>query len=377
MNSATPWAWAESGVIACRSCDPTYTTKKTALTADDLTGSPGASTAEAHVAFDAYGGLNATAHTAANLDGLISPSSLTGLAYNLDLAKIGQAEFFSVDVPAGVSGGMQVSVQSQGLSLLSPKMTILSSNGTTVVGSASGLNQYGTTLTVNIPNAVAGQRYYIEVQGADSTAFSTGDYSLGLSFNSYIPAPTEASPTVTYANGNPISSGGGEAQQSGIAGGMVGAPPNILGISPDTGASPSDGITDVNRIDINGVAPAGETITVYNNGVNIGTTVADSNGNWNFDNTGTALSDGNYSFTATATDPVGNVSAFSQPFGVTIITTAPPAPTIGGVVGTVTQTGTGATTGDSTPLFYGSRRALQPGHAVQRLDRARHHGRRP
>ena len=58
---------------------------------------------------------------------------------------------------------MQVTVQSQGLSLLSPKVTVYSSNMSTVVGSASGLDRT-TTLTVNIPNAVAGQRYYIAVQ---------------------------------------------------------------------------------------------------------------------------------------------------------------------------------------------------------------------
>ena len=271
---------------------PTYTTKKTGLAADDLLGIQSIyGGARAH---DVYGGLNSTFLTAASLDGLVNSNTLTGLAYNLDLASIGQAEFFSVDVPAGVSGGMQVQVQSQGLSLLSPKVTVFDSNASTVVGSASGLNQYGTTLNVNIPNAVAGQRYYIEVQGADNTVFSTGDYALGLSFNSSTPPPVEASPIIIYANGNPISSGGGSAQQGGTAGGLVGATPSVLGISPDTGASPSDGITDVNRIKINGVAPAGETITVYNNGISIGTTVADNNGNWTFDNTGTALPDGNY-----------------------------------------------------------------------------------
>jgi hypothetical protein len=135
---------------------------------------------------------------------------------------------------------------------------------------------------------------------------------------------------------------------------MIGAAPNILGISPDTGISSNDGITDANRIKISGVAPQGETITIYNNGTAIGTTVADNNGNWTFDNTGTALPNGTYVFTATATDPSGNVSALSLPFGVTIITVPPAAPMIGGVVGSLAQNSNGAVTGDSSPLFFGS-----------------------
>ena len=65
---------------------------------------------------------------------------------------------------------------------------------------------------MTIPNAVAGQRYYIQVQGADSTAFSTGDYALGLSFNGASAPPTEPSPIIVYPNGTPLHSGGGSAQ---------------------------------------------------------------------------------------------------------------------------------------------------------------------
>ena len=247
---------------------------------------------------------------------------------------------------------MQVSVQSQGLSLLSPKVTVYAANMLTVVGSANGLGQDGTTLNVTIPNAVAGQRYYIEVQGADSTVFSTGDYALGLSFNGATP-PTEASPVIAYPNGTTLHSGGGSAQQGNANGGLIGSPPNIVGISPDTGASNSDGITDANRITISGLAPGNETITVYNDGTAIGTTVANSSGNWTFDNTGTALADGTYVFTATATDPNGNVSALSLPYGVTIDTTPPAPPAVTGIT-PGTANGTAMTTTSKTPIVFGT-----------------------
>ncbi len=93
---------------------------------------------------------------------------------------------------------------------------------------------------------------------------------------------------------------------------LVDAAPTITGISPDTGASPSDGITNVNRIVISGIAANDEAINVYINGTLIGTTTTNNQGNWTFDNTGTALADGNDSLTATAIDLDNDVSAASR-----------------------------------------------------------------
>jgi hypothetical protein len=340
----------QSSGLATSVMYPTYTGRKISLSADDIAGMR--SIYGGARAPDVYGGLNSTFATAANLDSLIDANALTGLAHNLDLAMIGQSEFFSVDAPAGTNGPMEVSVRSLGLSLLSPKVMVYAADAATVAGSANGAGQDGTTLTVNIPDAVAGRRYYIRVQGADSSVFGTGDYALGLSFNGTAP-PAEPSPIITYPNGTPLHSGGGSAQQGNANGGLVGAPPTIVGIGPDTGASSTDGITDANRITLSGVAPQGETITVYTHGIPIGTTMADVNGNWTFDNTGTALADGTYVFTATATDPDGNVSAPSLPYGVTIVTTPPAAPAIVGVVGAA-QGGNTAITADSTPLLFGT-----------------------
>ncbi len=329
---------------------PTYNGRKTALATDDIQGIQ--SIYGGARAPDAYGGLNTSVLTAANLDGLINVFTLNGLAYNLDLNKIGETEYFSVDTPLWTNGQMQVSIQSTGLSLLSPKVTVYAANGTTVVGSASGLGQDGTTLNVTIPNVYAFQRYYIKVQGADSTVFSTGDYALGLSFNGTTP-PTEASPVIAYRNGTPLTSGGGSAEQGYASIGQPGSSPNILGISPDTGASPSDAITDANRIEIFGLSAPAATITVYMSGIAIGTTMADSNGNWTFDNTGTALADGTYVFSATAADSDEDASGFSLPFGVVIDTVAPSAPTIGGMIGGL-MSGNSINTDASNPIVFGT-----------------------
>ena len=43
---------------------------------------------------------------------------------DLDIAAAGQSEFFTVNAPAGTTGTMTVTVQSKGLSLLAPKITV-------------------------------------------------------------------------------------------------------------------------------------------------------------------------------------------------------------------------------------------------------------
>ncbi len=334
---------------------PTYTGVKQGLASDDIAGIRSIYSANAPRTSDLFDALNSNFTAAASLTNLVDPIALTALEPNLDIATAGQSEYFSVVAPVGTNGTMQVSVQSQGLSQLAPQVTVYAAGltGNTIVGSANGAGQDGTTLNVTIPNVTAGQLYYILVQGADTSAFGTGDYALGLSFGGQV-APTEASPIIAYANGNPISSGGGAAQESGTGDALVGAPPDFTGITPDTGSSSSDGITNANQIKISGVAPDSETITLYNNGTLMGTTVSDSNGNWTFDNTGTVLADGTYTFTATATDPNGDVSALSMPYGVTIDTTAPSAPVIGGVAAGTATSGNTATSADNTPFFFGT-----------------------
>ena len=337
----------ESSTSGANIMYPTYNGQKTALAADDIAGIQSIYSAGLPRTPDVYLGLNSTILTVANLDSQINTSTLTALAYNLDIATAGQTEFFSMDAPAGTSGSFKVTAQSLGLSLLSPEMTVYAANMSTVLGSANGAGQYGTDLTVTVPGATAGERFYVEVQGANTTAFGTGDYALGMSFNGTTP-PTEASPIIAYPNGTPLQSGGGSPQQ--VKPGddvLVGAAPTIMGISPDTGASPSDGITNVNRIVISGIAANNETINVYINGTLLGTTTTNNQGNWTFDNTGTALPDGTYTLTATAIDPDGNVSAPSYPYGVTIDTTPPPAPIITGIVDGTVLGSTSATTSAS------------------------------
>jgi large repetitive protein len=77
---------------------------------------------------------------------------------------------------------------------------------------------------------------------------------------------------------------------------------------------------DTPRQTLGGLAEAGSTVNVYLNGATSPafTTSADGSGNWSV--TLGDLADGSYSYTATATDAAGNVSAAGGPLAFTVDT---------------------------------------------------------
>jgi Matrixin len=189
----------------------TYNGVKSALNSDDISGIQSIyGGSRSPDAYNSGGASDGTFTTAANLNALINTTTDTALVQNLNLNTAGQSEYFTVNAPSGTASTLTLNVQSSGLSLLSPKVTVYASDEQTVLGSASGLNQYGTTLTVTIPNVYSGEQFYIKVQGADSTAFSTGNYAMTLNFGTGA-SPTVPLPNTTTPDGNPITGGGGSA----------------------------------------------------------------------------------------------------------------------------------------------------------------------
>jgi hypothetical protein len=326
------------------------------LASDDIAGIRAIYSNNAARTPDAYnvnGNNNGSENMATSINGDINYSALTALVPNLDITTAGQSEYFAFTAPYGETGTLDLDVQSSGLSLLAPKVTVYSSNGTTVLAAASGAGQYGTTLTVSVPNMVVGQTYYVQVQGADNTQMGTGRYAVGLNFNGATP-PTEASPIVAVRAGNPQHAGSGQADGANGNGPYVAAVPVITGISPDNGVSSQDGVTNNPRISINGTAPAFDTVTVFLNGQAIGQTTALVNNTWTFNNTATPLSDGDDQFTATATDSAGYSTPLSYSYEVVIDTHTPQPPALNDIS---PDTGLGLTDGitnDNHPTFSGT-----------------------
>lgn len=130
-------------------------------------------------------------------------------------------------------------------------------------------------------------------------------------------------------------------------------------VAPLVGTVNNGKSTNDTQPTINGTGEAGATITVYDNGVAIGTTVVNGSGNWSFTPSGT-LGEGGHTFTARATDAAGNQGVDSNGYQITIDTAAPSAPAIVTVtddVGTTVNLTPGQVTNDGTPTISGTTEA--------------------
>jgi len=102
-------------------------------------------------------------------------------------------------------------------------------------------------------------------------------------------------------------------------------------VGPTQGLIVNNSTIDDNKPEIRGTGgTSGDTITIYDNGTKLGTTVVQPDGTWTFTPT-TPLVDGLHSITVTATDPAGNISNPSTPLNFTVDTVAPNTPAFEGV----------------------------------------------
>jgi hypothetical protein len=138
---------------------------------------------------------------------VVSPTSLTA-QLNADITTTMDCDYYVFTAPLGSASTATISVQSAGLSQLSPKIYVYNALHTQIAFK-SGVGQYGTTLTVT-PSITALGTYYVKVAGADLTAFSTGAYALTINTGSGS-SPPVTPPNTQVADGNPEVSGGGQA----------------------------------------------------------------------------------------------------------------------------------------------------------------------
>jgi predicted Zn-dependent protease len=189
-----------------------YTGVKSGLTGDDVAGIRSIYSGGAGRTPDAddQAASNGTAATASDVTGQLNAVTGTALITGLDVTTTSDVDFYRVDLPLTAVNGLTVKAQSQGLSLLAPKLTVYASDGCTVLGTATVSGYAGGVATVNVPGLVAGQRFYVKVQGADSSPFGTGAYALSLDFGLNA-APVAASPSAAVAAAQSRQSGGGQA----------------------------------------------------------------------------------------------------------------------------------------------------------------------
>jgi fibronectin type 3 domain-containing protein len=236
---------------------------------------------------------------------------------------------------------------------------------TDTAGNTSGLSSASAivvdTVAPGIPTGLAVNANGTTLTGvaeANSTVIITSSSGTVLGT-----ATANASGNFTFTLSPPQISGQTLLVSAQDAAGNIGTAGNVL--APFTGVPPAPVIASVfddvgtitglvaagkttndTRPALSGTAQANAIINLYNNGVLMGSTTADSNGLWNFTPSG-ALSEGNHAFTATATNANG-VSGVSGSFSVIVDTTPPTAPTIlisadGGTISGVAEAGSTVT----------------------------------
>jgi hypothetical protein len=192
---------------------PVYPGTRTGLTSDDTAGIESIYSGGNPRSYDTYNSGSTHNNSFANAASFtVDSSSLTAQLTGLDITKVGMNEYFKFVAPAG-SRTLNLSIQSSGLSLLSPRVWVYN-GGENQIAHKSAASTYGATLNLTVTGITAGKTYYIKVNGSESTVLGTGAYALSLSLGSN-PVPAVTLPSTLMPNGNPITSGGSTAEADG------------------------------------------------------------------------------------------------------------------------------------------------------------------
>lgn len=283
------------------------------------------------------GQLNAAESTSVTLSGQIeSDATITGLTIS-----DGNAILTVDNADISVDGSGVVTVTGQDLSglddgTLTMTMTVADAAGnsgevidTTVLDAtppaAPVIDETNGTLVTG--TAEPGSTVSLDVDGDDITDYQVPvgqDGTWSVDVDPDLADGTTITATATDVAGNTGPEG---TQVVDIALVDVTPPPAPVitngtdDVAPQEGTLSSGDSTNDTTPTLEGTAEAGSTVTVFQDGVEIGTTVVDSFGEWNF--TVPALVEDSYLFTATATDAAGNESAVSAGFNLTVDTTSP------------------------------------------------------
>src|SRR5262249_33034919 len=146
--------------------------------------------------------------------------------------------------------------------------------------------------------------------------------------------PAVPLPNTMTPNGSTLTTGGGVADGAAAKDDLLPGVPTINTITPDTGLSTQDRITNSNTVSLNGTAPTGYAVQIFQIVLNstggvtsrslLGTAVAQNN-KWSFALPG-PLSDGSYTYAADGYDLSGTLTGTSAQFTVTVDTQAPAQP---------------------------------------------------
>jgi hypothetical protein len=247
-------------------------------------------------------------------------------------------------------------------STVAPTVSSVVASGSGITNGTGDLNAGHTVnLTVNMSEVVtvAGGTLTLTLNDGGTATYTGGSGSNALTFSYTVAAGQNTSDlavTAVNLNSATVTDAAGNAANLTAA---VTTPAGTLQIDTTAPTAPvisSDSPASGTAIALTGTAEANSTVTVYEGTSALGTVAANSAGAWSF--TTGQLSNGSYTFTATATDAAGNVSAVSQPIDPTVgnvsAVSQPIDPTVGNNIYSANNTSLTITDTNDTVILSGS-----------------------
>jgi hypothetical protein len=117
---------------------------------------------------------------------LATAATITTPNIAADITNPGETDFFQYTIPTYFGGSMTVEVQTSGVSLLTPSLTVYNSSFQ-VISSASSTNPLSSNAIAYVSYLMPGQTYYFQIAGARSDVFGVGSYRLKLFSGSVSP----------------------------------------------------------------------------------------------------------------------------------------------------------------------------------------------
>ena len=241
-------------------------------------------------------------------------ADLSVSAFNLNGATVkdGAGNSASLSGTLSPAGTLQIDTTAPTVASVATSGTgITNGNGDLKAGSAVTL-----TLTMSEAVTVAGGTPMLTLNDG-GTATYTGGSGTVLTFSYTVAAgqnTADLSVSAVNLNGATIKDGAGNSAS--LSGTL--SPAGTLQIDTTAPAAPIISSEKVvgNRAILSGTAEAGSTVSIYEGSTLLGTTSVNSKGAWAFATP--TETKGAHTFTATATDAAGNVSARSSPIDPTI-----------------------------------------------------------
>jgi hypothetical protein len=102
-----------------------------------------------------------------------------------DVTGRGDVHYFSVPIPSNYTDPVTFQLQTSGLSLLAPRLTVEDASGRQL-GEADSTSVQGDTVTVHFDHVTRGAVYYARVEGDVAGAFGAGRYALTVTLDSNV-----------------------------------------------------------------------------------------------------------------------------------------------------------------------------------------------